>query len=136
MRLKDKVALVTGAAGERGIGRGIAQALADEGAHVVVNDVTKLDKLEQRAAELREAGVEALAAPADVSDRPAVDEMIAKTISHFGRLDIVVSNAAVCTWEPFLEITPESVDFILGVNLRGAMNICQAGARQMVKQAG
>ncbi len=136
MRLNGKVALVTGAAGDRSIGRGIAQALADEGAHVVVNDVIKLDKLEERAAEIRAAGVEALAVAADVADRAAVDDMIARTVSRFGKLDIVVSNAGVATWEPYLEITPESVDLILGVNLRGAFNVCQAGAQQMVSQGG
>ena len=134
MRLKGKVALVTGAAGERSIGRGIARALADEGANVVVNDVSRLDKLEERAAELREAGVGALAIPADVRDRPAVDDMVGQTVSHFGRLDILASNAGVVTWEPYLEITPESVDWMLGVNLRGTFNVCQAAARQMVAQ--
>jgi NAD(P)-dependent dehydrogenase (short-subunit alcohol dehydrogenase family) len=134
MRLRGKVALVTGAAGERSIGRGIARALADEGANVAVNDISRLDKLQDRAAELREVGVESLAIPADVSDRQAVDEMIALTVSRFGKLDIIVSNAGVVTWEPYLEITPESVDRMLGVNIRGTFNVCQSAARQMIDQ--
>lgn len=134
MRLDNKVALVTGAAGDRSIGRGIAQALAEEGAHVIVNDVAKLDRLEERAAELREIGVDALAIAADVTDRTAVDDMIAQALSHFGRLDIVASNAGVVTWEPFLEITQKSVDFMLDVNVRGNFNVCQAAAHQMVAQ--
>lgn len=134
MRLRGKVALVTGAAGERSIGRGIARALAKEGANVVVNDISRLDKLQDRAAELREVGVEALAIPADVSDRQAVDEMVALTVSRFGKLDIVASNAGVVTWEPYLEITPESVDWMLGVNIRGTFNVCQSAARQMIDQ--
>ena len=134
MRLRGKVALVTGAAGERSIGRGIARALADEGAHVVVNDIAQLDKLQERAAELREVGVESLAIPADVSDRQAVDEMIALTIDRFGKLDILASNAGVVTWEPYLEITPRSVDWMLGVNIRGTFNVCQSAARQMIDQ--
>lgn len=91
MRLDSKVALVTGAAGDRSIGRRIVQALAEEGAHVVINDVAKLAKLEERAAELHDIGVDTLAIAADVTDRAAVDNMIAQTVSHFGRLDILLA---------------------------------------------
>ena len=134
MRLQGKVALITGAAGNRSIGRGIAQALADEGAHVVVNDIAKPDRLEARVAELEATGVKALAVAADVTRRDEVERMFDETIKRFGRLDIIVNNAGVVTWEPFLEITPRSVEFMLGVNLKGAFNVCQAGARRLIEQ--
>jgi NAD(P)-dependent dehydrogenase (short-subunit alcohol dehydrogenase family) len=134
VRLNGKVALVTGAAGERGLGRGIARALADEGAHVVVNDVARPEKLEARVAELAAMGVEAMAFVADVRQRDQVEALVAATVKRFGRLDIVASNAGVVTWEPFLEITPKSVEFMLGVNLKGTFNVCQASARQMIAQ--
>jgi NAD(P)-dependent dehydrogenase (short-subunit alcohol dehydrogenase family) len=134
MRLKGKVALVTGAAGDRSIGRGIARALAEEGAHVVVNDVAKLDKLEARAAELRMLGVEAMAIAADVTRRDEVERLITSAAEALGGLDILVSNAGVVRWEPFLDIQPASVDFMLDVNIKGTVNVCQLGARQMVRQ--
>ena len=134
MRLEGKVALVTGAAGDRGIGRGIARALAKEGARVVVNDVAKVDKLEQRAEELRALGVDALAVAADVTDRVAVNAMIARTVDEFGCLDILACNAGVVTWANFLDITPQSVDFMLGVNVCGTVNVVQEASRQMIAQ--
>lgn len=134
MRLRNKVALVTGAAGDRSIGRGIAQALVDEGARVVVNDVGKPDKLKARVAELEAAGGQAMAFVADVRQRDQVEAMIAETVKRFGRLDIVASNAGVVTWEPFLEITPKSIELMLGVNLKGTFHVCQAAARQLIEQ--
>jgi NAD(P)-dependent dehydrogenase (short-subunit alcohol dehydrogenase family) len=128
------VALVTGAAGDRSIGRGIAQALVDEGARVVLNDVTRPEKLAARVAELESAGGEAMAFVADVSQRDQVEAMVAETVKRFGRLDIVASNAGVVTWEPFLEITPKSIELMLGVNLKGTFHVCQAAARQLIEQ--
>lgn len=134
MRLKGKVALVTGAANERSIGWGIAAALADEGADVVVNDVAMADDLAARADEARAKGVRALPVVADVSDRAQVDAMIAQTVATMGRLDIVASNAGIIRWERFLDITPESLRKIVAVNIRGNVNICQAAAQQMIAQ--
>jgi NAD(P)-dependent dehydrogenase (short-subunit alcohol dehydrogenase family) len=128
------VALVTGAAGDRSIGRGIAQALVDEGARVVLNDVARPEKLAARVTELESAGGEAMAFVADVSQRDQVEAMIAETVKRFGRLDIVASNAGVVTWEPFLEITPKSIELMLGVNLKGTFHVCQAAARQLIEQ--
>ena len=133
-RLKGKVAIVTGSAREHGIGRGIAEALAIEGANVVVNGVSKPEMVEQRAEELRQLGVESIAYIADVSNREHVDSMINATVERFGRLDILVSNAAVMWRESFLETQQESVDFTLRVNLLGTFNMCQAAARQMIDQ--
>lgn len=136
MRLKGKTALVTGAAHERSIGWGIARALAEEGADVAVNDVTMLDRLEQRAADLRALGVRGLAIPADVTLPDQVEAMVARTVEAFGRLDIVVSNAGVIRWEPFLEITPKNLNAVVNVNLKGTANVCRAAAKQMIAQGG
>lgn len=134
MRLAGKVALVTGAADERSIGWGIARALADEGADVVVNDVAHVDALEKRAAELRAQGRRSLAIPTDVTQPDQVEAMIARTAVELGRLDIVCSNAGIINWEPFLSITPKNLQAIVNVNILGNVNICQSAARQMIKQ--
>jgi L-rhamnose 1-dehydrogenase len=134
MRLQGKVALVTGAADERSIGWGIARALAEEGADIVVNDVAHTDRLEARVRDLGQMGRRGLAVQADVSDRAAVDDMITRTIHQLGRLDILASNAGIIRWERFLEITAASLRAIVDVNLKGNVNICQAAARQMIAQ--
>jgi len=134
MRLKGKVALVTGAADDRSIGWGIAEALAQEGANVVVNDVVKLDALASRAQEIEEMGRRALAIPADVTQVEAVDAMVAQTVNDLGRLDIVVSNAGIIRWEHFLEITPHNLQAVVDVNIKGNVNVCRAAAHRMIEQ--
>jgi NAD(P)-dependent dehydrogenase (short-subunit alcohol dehydrogenase family) len=134
MRLTGKVALVTGAADVRSIGFGMAQALADEGADVVVNDVAAPDELEQRAEELIAKGRRALALQADVTDAYQVKQMVKQTVEKLGRLDIVCSNAGIIRWEPVLEITPRQMQAILNVNLMGNVLVCQAAAQQMIAQ--
>ena len=127
-RLGGKVALVTGAAHERGIGRGIVRALADEGAVVAVADIAH----EQMGEELaREVGGRFYRV--DVSDRRQVDELIERVEADLGPLDVVASNAGVADWQPFTEITDDSFDRIVAVNLTGAFNVGQAAARAMVR---
>jgi glucose 1-dehydrogenase len=127
-RLDGRVALVTGAAHERGIGRGIVRALAAEGARMAVNDVAHEEMGEQLAAEVGGRFYRA-----DVSDRAAVDELVASVEEELGPLDVVASNAGVADWQAFTEITDESFDRIVGVNLTGAFNVGQAAARAMVR---
>jgi NAD(P)-dependent dehydrogenase (short-subunit alcohol dehydrogenase family) len=134
MRLQGKVALVTGAASTRSIGWGIAKALAEEGADVVVNDAFMPDELEARAAEIRALGRRALALPADVSKPEQVENMFTRTAAEMGKLDIVVSNAGVIRWEHFLDITPKNFHDIVNVNLKGNIYVCHAAARQMIAQ--
>ena len=134
MRLQGKVALVTGAADKRSIGWGIAQALADEGADVVVNDVVHRDELEARAEEIRAKGRRGLAIPADVTKPDQVKAMTALTVETMGHLDIVASNAGIIRWEPFLDIMPRNLRAIVDVNIKGNVYICQSAARQMIKQ--
>jgi NAD(P)-dependent dehydrogenase (short-subunit alcohol dehydrogenase family) len=126
-RLDGKVALVTGAAHERGIGRGIVRALAEEGARVAVNDVAHEEMGEELAQEVGGRFYRA-----DVSDRAEVDELVRRVESELGPLDAVVSNAGVADWQPFVEITDSSFDRIVAVNLTGAFNVGQAAARAMV----
>lgn len=131
-RLEGRVALVTGAAHERGIGRGIATALAHAGADVAINDVGYEEAGEQLAEELRALGRRAIFVRADVSDRAQVDALVERVESELGPLWIAASNAGVADWEPWTEITQASWDRIVGVNLTGAFNVGQAAARRMV----
>jgi glucose 1-dehydrogenase len=126
-RLEGKVALVTGAAHERGIGRGIVRELAAEGARVAVADIA----YEQMGGELARE-VNGRFYLADVSDRAQVDELVQRVESDLGPLDVVASNAGVADWHAFTEITGESFDRIVAVNLTGAFNVGRAAARTMV----
>jgi NAD(P)-dependent dehydrogenase (short-subunit alcohol dehydrogenase family) len=132
--LEGKVALVTGAARERGIGRGIALALAGGGCDVLVNDAAAEDEGEELAEQIRSGGRRALFHKADVTDRAAVDEMIETAVRELGRLDIVCSNAGVADWQDVIDVTEESFRRQVGVNLTGAFNVCQSGARALVAQ--
>ena len=132
INLDGKVALISGAS--RGIGRGIALRMGQSGARVVVNYRTHPDEAEEVVAEIRDAGSDALVYGADVSDRDAVDAMVAATVEEFGRLDIVVSNAYYSKREPFLDLELEGARRTLDVTFWGAFHMAQAGARQMVKQ--
>lgn len=134
MRLGGKVALVTGAAHVRSIGWGIAKALADEGADVVVSDAFLLDELDARAADIRALGRRGLAVPADVTAPAQVEALFARAAAEMGQIDIVVSNAGVIRWEHFLDITPKNFHDIVNVNLKGNIYVCHAAARQMIAQ--
>ncbi|MCH7713007.1 MAG: 3-oxoacyl-ACP reductase FabG [Chloroflexi bacterium] len=130
-RLKGKVALVTGSG--RNIGRATILKLAGEGANVVVNARSNREEAESVAREAREMGVDALAILADVSDRDQVNSMMDQAIGHFGRIDILISNAAVRPHKPFLEVTYEDWKQVLGVVLEGAFFCAQAVLPLMVK---
>ncbi len=132
MRLQGKIALVTGAALERGIGRGIALCLAEEGCDVAVNDVVGEEQGRELVRQIEALGRRAGFYRCDVSDRAAVERMLERVQGDLGGLDIVCSNAGVADWQPFAEITLESFDRIVGVNLTGAFNVGQAAARAMV----
>jgi glucose 1-dehydrogenase len=134
--LNDKVALVTGAA--RGIGRGIALCLAEEGAEVVVNDLPQVPELSSVVEEITCLGRRALAFEADVGDRGQVQEMIQSSLTHFGRLDIAVANAAYSVRQATVEARWEDVQRILAVSQLGVFHTCQFAAQHMVarKQGG
>jgi glucose 1-dehydrogenase len=132
MELAGKVSLVTGAS--RGIGQGIAVALAHAGSHVAINYVSNRDEAEQVAAEVRRAGVQALLLKADVSDRLAVDEMMSQTVATFGRLDIAVTNAAYSDREPFYEADLAGFERTIDVTMWGAFYTLRAATRRMIAQ--
>lgn len=128
--LDGRVALVTGAS--RNIGRAIALELAAAGAHVVINGLSARADAEAVAAEI---GPSAMVAMADVTDRAAVDAMIAAVRARFGRLDILVNNAAVRGEVPFVDLDHATWSRILSICLDGAFHCTQA-ALPLLKEAG
>jgi NAD(P)-dependent dehydrogenase (short-subunit alcohol dehydrogenase family) len=128
MKLRDKVAIVTG--GARGIGAAICRRYAEEGARVVVTD-----RLGTQARALAdELGNGAIAIPLEVTDRASIDNLVAETVRLAGGIDILVNNAATFDLAPILEITEESYDTVFAVNVKGLLFTLQAVARQMVAQ--
>lgn len=125
MRLQDKVAVVTGAA--RGIGLAIAQAFVAEGAQVALADWLGDDVRAQALA----LGPAAHAFPTDVGDASQVTALVDGTVKRFGRLDIMVANAAVQAEIPFLDLSEEEFDRVIRVNLKGAFLCGQTAARHM-----
>ena len=133
-RLKDRVAIVTGAA--RGIGAAFARGLAGEGAAVVVADI--LDGAETAAA-IETAGGRALVLKTDVSDPASVSRMVAEAIDRFGRIDILVNNAALfanIALKPFTDIDVVEWDRVMAVNARGPFLCAQAVVPEMRKAGG
>jgi glucose 1-dehydrogenase len=127
MRLRNKVALVTGAG--RGIGQAIALAFAREGARVAVADIDP----RTAAATARRLGRRAVALTLDVADSASVRAAFAAIDRAWGRIDIAVNNAAVEPIVAFLDLTEAQWDRILDVNLKGAFLVSQAAARRMVR---
>lgn len=133
MRLKDKVALITGAGS--GIGKAIAIRFAAEGAKVVINyHRGGKHPGEDVAKEIEGQKGTAIAIAAEVYERNEVEIMVQETVKKFGRLDIAVCNAGVEIKKPFLDVTDEEWNKVLDVNLHGSFLISQIAARQMVKQ--
>ncbi len=130
MRLKGRVALVTGA--QQGIGRAIALALAREGADVAVNYLDDAKAAEQVATEARTSGVRALVAQADVASVEQTRGLVARVVTELGGLDVLVNNAGVYPRSPFLELAEREWDFVLDVNLKGSCFCAQAAARAMI----
>jgi glucose 1-dehydrogenase len=133
MRLKDKVALITGAAS--GIGEAIAVRFAREGAKVAINyhPGGKHSGTIVQEKIVAEAG-EAIAIAAEVNNRAQVQAMSEQVLARFGRIDIAVCNAGIEIKRPFLEVSDEEWNQVLGVNLYGAFLVSQIAARQMAKQ--
>jgi len=129
MRLDGKAALVTG--GSRGLGLGMALALAEAGADVAVVARGK-DRLAEAAGEIEARGVRALALPADLADLDAARGVVDAAAEAFGRLDILVTSAALQVRKPALDITPEDWERLEAVNLRAVYFMCQRAARHML----
>jgi glucose 1-dehydrogenase len=132
-RVAGKIALVAGAGG--GIGGAGAVGLAREGAAVICADLDTT-AAEATAAQIRGAGGRAAASAVDVSDRSAVDAVVAAAVREFGRLDVLLDCAGISQRATFLEVDPAQWDRIIAVNLTGMFHLGQAAARQMVGQGG
>jgi glucose 1-dehydrogenase len=132
MRLKNKVALITGA--NSGIGKAIATRFAAEGAHVIVNYLPGGTRDQDAQTLAASFPTPSIALPADVSKRPDVEQMFKSLIAKFGRLDIVINNAGIEIKKPFLEVTDDQWNQVLNVNLFGSYLVTQLAAKQMVAQ--
>ena len=130
MRLRGKIALVTGA--QQGIGRGIALAFAREGADVAVNYLDDRAAAETVMREVCAAGRRAVLVQADVARPTDAQTMVAQVLSELGGLDVLVNNAGVYPRVPFLEMRETDWDVVLDVNLKGGFFCAQAAARAMV----
>lgn len=131
MRLEGKVALITG--GGRGIGRGIAHRLAEEGAAVTVVDILG-ESARETATEIAHKKGQSLGLQVDITNLSEIDEMLAQVFDTFGQLDILVNNAGVMGQKPILEITEEDWDRTMSVNLKGVFFCSQAVVRYFLKE--
>lgn len=127
--LTGKVALVTG--GSRGIGRGVALALATAGADVVVNYVGNLEGANRVVSEITAMERKAMVIKADVSKKSEVEVMVSQAVSEMGKIDILVNNAGVLSFMPFLTITEEEWDRVMDINLKGQFLVAQTVAKHM-----
>ena len=141
--LEGKVALVTGAGGEQGIGRAIAMRLAHEGANVVVNDLEAPAQgasgwgVTDVAWNIEALGRKALGLLADVSDAAQVERMVTETLERFGQIDILVNNAASRPGRdrvPVVELEEEAFDLVQQVNVKGTFLCSRAVAREMIRR--
>jgi NADP-dependent 3-hydroxy acid dehydrogenase YdfG len=120
MTLDGKVALVTGAS--RGIGAAVARKLDESG--------VKLGLASRNGDDL---GLDAVALPCDVREPAALDSLVAATVERFGRLDILVANAGVGAYGPFLDLAPEHLDEMIDVNLKGTMYAVRAALPHLIE---
>ncbi|KAA0233757.1 SDR family oxidoreductase [bacterium] len=132
MRLKGKVAAVTG--GASGIGKGIAYAFAREGAAVAIGDIDEEGASAAATEIAEETGARTLGMRCDVVSRADLDGLVAAAADKFGRFDIMVANAGIAIFRPPLETTEEDWDSIMDVNAKGVLLSDQAAARQMIAE--
>ena len=131
MKLKDKVAIITGAG--RNIGEETAKLFASEGAKLVIVDMDKArgDKV---AGDIKKGGGQAIACVANIASEADIAAMVKAAVDEFGRIDILINNAAISDNKTILDISKEEWDRVLSVTLTGPFLMTQAVARQMVAQ--
>ncbi|HEY1857137.1 3-oxoacyl-ACP reductase family protein [Acidocella sp.] len=127
--LTNKIALVTG--GSRGIGAGIAKRLAADGASVAITYTRGADAAAQVVKEIEQAGGKAIAIQADAVDAKAVTAAVEKTVATFGKLDVLVNNAGTAIPKLFEETTPDDIDTMIGINVRGVFIATQAALKHL-----
>jgi len=130
--LEGQRAIVTGA--NSGIGEGVAKAMAEAGARVVVNYVAGPDKAEQVVDEIRRIGGEAVAVRADVSKEDQVEAMFEQTVSAWGSVDIVVNNAGLQRDAPLHQMSLKDWQFVIDVNLTGQFLCARAAVREFLRR--
>jgi NAD(P)-dependent dehydrogenase (short-subunit alcohol dehydrogenase family) len=133
MKLKGKVALITGSG--RGIGRGIAEVFADEGADVVVNDIVSSPETQETARIVCSKGRRSIFVQGDVSKRDDVEAIFAQAWEQMGAVDILVNNAGIETIIPFLEMADEQWTQLVDINLRGPWLCSQVFCRRVVAES-
>jgi len=134
LKLKDKVALITGAGSQIGYGKGIARVLAEEGCKLVLADIN-MEGCQTTADELAARGASVIALKADNTKREEVDGMVKAGADHFGRIDILVNNAGASgPFKFFADMTIDEWSFDINVNLYGQMNVAQAVLPYMIGQ--
>jgi 3-oxoacyl-[acyl-carrier protein] reductase len=131
MRLKDRVAFITGAG--RGIGKAIARRFAREGARVCMTDIDEAG-VHASAEELEKEGLTVFAARVDVTDRSLVEAAVGETVKRYGRLDILVNNAGVIRDNLLFRMTDEDWETVMDVHLKGAFYCSRAAQKYMVEQ--
>lgn len=131
MRLKDRVALVTG--GARGIGLGISRRLASEGATTIIGDVD-LKAAEEAAADIRKEGLHCSAMPLDVTSSSNVQAAIDGIVEKSQRIDILVNNAGVHLVKPITDYSDQDWEFVFNINARGPFFTMRAAASHMIRQ--
>ena len=131
MRLKDKVAIITGAS--RGIGKETAVKFAKEGARVVVCDINE-DAVNEAVAEINQAGGRAMGFKVDVTNRADIDKAVAEIKSKWSSIDILVNNAGITADAMLKKMTEEQFDKVINVNLKGVFNCTQAVLDTMIEQ--
>ncbi len=131
-QLDQKVAVVTGS--DSGIGRAIALTLAQEGAAVVINYAHARDKAQEVQHLIEQHHGRAIVVQADVSQYQQAQGLIQQAVAQFGRLDIMVNNAGMEIHSPFLDVSEEQFDRVVGIDLKGVFFCAQAAAREMVQR--
>jgi 3-oxoacyl-[acyl-carrier protein] reductase len=134
LKLKDKVAIVTGTGSQIGFGKGIALMLAKEGCHIVSVDMD-LTGAKQTASDVQKLKRKALAFRADITNRKEIDNVVNKSLAEFGKIDILVNCAGRASGlRPFVTMTKEQWDIDIDTNLKGTMNFTQAVLPHMLKR--
>jgi 3-oxoacyl-[acyl-carrier protein] reductase len=132
MKLKDKIALVTGSS--RGVGRAVALGFAQEGAKVVVNYTSNQKAADEVVQAIQDMGSDAIAVKADVAQKSEVENLVSAAVDKFGRLDILVNNAGFTRPSLMLKMTEDQWDQVVDIHLKGAFLCAQAAGIRMKEQ--